>query len=242
MDVRVGLLFLLVLGAGWASAARQMADTKLSYESVVNIDIAATQVKDHDQEREDQASNGTTGDNQVCTFCEEFASQALDYLTENKTRTEIIDVLHVVCSQVHSFKQQCITLVDYYVPLFFLEVSSVQPREFCQKVNLCQEMVFISSKLQQDKCRICHRAVSEVLLKLKNPDTQLEIIEILLKGCDSMEKYAAKCKKWVFEYGPIILTNAEQFLETRDICSILHACDSSIAGSEEAATVVKADS
>lgn len=38
--MRVGLLFLLVLGAGWASAARQMADTKLSYESVVNIDIA----------------------------------------------------------------------------------------------------------------------------------------------------------------------------------------------------------
>lgn len=73
-------------------------------------------MKDHDQEREDQASNGTTRDNQVCTFCEEFASQALDYLTENKTRTEIIDGLHVVCSQVHSFKQQVLPLlkmVDY---------------------------------------------------------------------------------------------------------------------------------
>ncbi|KAJ9179640.1 hypothetical protein P3X46_007990 [Hevea brasiliensis] len=242
MAMRMGLLFLLVLGAGWACAARQMADTRLSYKSMVITDIAATQVKDHEQEREDQASNGITRNNQVCTLCEDFASQALDYLTENKTQTEIIDVLHVACSQVPSFKQQCITLVDYYAPLFFLEVSSVQAEEFCRKVNLCHEMVFISSKLQQDKCGICHRAVSEVLLKLKNPDTQLEIIEILLKGCDSMENYAAKCKKLVFEYGPIILVNAEQFLETRDICTMLHACDSSITGSGEAATVVKADS
>ncbi|KAF2305240.1 hypothetical protein GH714_003276 [Hevea brasiliensis] len=250
MAVRMGLLFLLVLGAGWACAARQMADTRLSYKSMVITDIAATQVKDHEQEREDQASNGITRNNQVCTLCEDFASQALDYLTENKTQTEIIDVLHVACSQVPSFKQQRLCNLLYTVHHFggllcsslFLEVSSVQAEEFCRKVNLCHEMVFISSKLQQDKCGICHRAVSEVLLKLKNPDTQLEIIEILLKGCDSMENYAAKCKKLVFEYGPIILVNAEQFLETRDICTMLHACDSSITGSGEAATVVKADS
>ncbi|KAJ9185466.1 hypothetical protein P3X46_005104 [Hevea brasiliensis] len=242
MDVRVGLLFLLVLSAGWACAARQMADAELSYTSLVISDTPATQGKDQEQEREDQASDGVIRNDQVCTLCEEFASQALDYLNENKTQTEIIDTLHVACSRVPPFKQQCITLVDYYAPLFFLEVSSVQPEAFCRKINLCQEIVFISSKLQQDECGICHRAVSEVLLKLKNPDTQLEIIEMLLKACDSMENYAAKCKKLVFEYAPIIITEAEQFLETTDICTLLHACDSAVAGNGEAATVLKADS
>ncbi|OAY41611.1 prosaposin [Manihot esculenta] len=239
MDMRVGLLFLLVLGAGWACAARQMADTELSYESKVISDIPATQAKDQEQGREDQASDGVSRNKQLCTLCEEFTSQALDYLTENKTQTEVIDILHEACSRVPSFKQQCNTLVDYYAPLFFLEVSSVQPEQFCQKVNLCQEVVFISSELQQDKCGICHRAVSEVLLKLKNPDTQLEIIEILLKGCNAMENYAAKCKKLVFEYGPVILINAEQFLENTDVCTAVHACDSADG---QAATVLKADS
>eukprot|EP00257_Ricinus_communis_P012027 XP_002533718.2 prosaposin [Ricinus communis] len=204
--------------------------------------MLATEMKDQEQVKENQPSNEVVGNEQVCVLCEEFASQALDYLTENKTQTEILGALHQACSRVPTFKQQCMTLVDYYAPLFFLEVSSVQPEEFCQKVNLCQEIVFISSKFQEDRCGICHRAVAEVLIKLKNPDTQLEIIEVLLKGCDSMENYAAKCKRLVFEYGPIILTNAEQFLESRDICTMLHACDTPQVSSGEAATIAKADS
>lgn len=44
----------------------------------------------------------------------------------------------------------------------------------------------------------------------------------------------------VFEYGPLFLSNAEQFLETTDICTMLHACDSPTAGAKQ--TVLKADS
>lgn len=33
-----------------------------------------------------------------------------------------------------------------------------------------------------------------------------------------------QCKRLVFEYGPMILINAEKFLETTDICTALHAC------------------
>lgn len=29
----------------------------------------------------------------------------------------------------------------------------------------------------------------------------------------------------VFEYGPLALANAEQFLESKDLCATLHACD-----------------
>lgn len=48
------------------------------------------------------------GNDNVCTLCEEFAGQALDYLGENKTQTEIIETLHQTCSQLHSFKQQVV--------------------------------------------------------------------------------------------------------------------------------------
>ncbi|XP_008245127.1 PREDICTED: prosaposin [Prunus mume] len=231
MDVRVGVLVLFVLGASWAGDARHLA----------NLNLPVTKTAHHIQEVETQtlqvSGDEFVGNDNVCTLCEEFAAQALDYLDENKTQTEIIEALHQTCSQLRSFKQQCITLVDYYAPLFFLEVYSLQPSEFCRKVNLCQQVALFSSQLREDSCGLCHRAVSEVLVKLKDPDTQLEIIELLLKACNSVENYAKKCKRIVFEYGPLFLANAEQFLETTDICTTLHACNSSVASTEEASPV-----
>ena len=45
----------------------------------------------------------------------------------------------------------------------------------------------------------------------------------------------------VFEYGPVIMTNAEQFLETTDLCTMLHACEVP-EDSIEVLTVLKAGS
>jgi len=39
----------------------------------------------------------------------------------------------------------------------------------------------------------------------------------------------------VFEYGPLILVNAEKYLKTADICTTIHACPSSTTVSQEAA-------
>ncbi|XP_044472921.1 prosaposin-like isoform X1 [Mangifera indica] len=217
MEWRVGLLFLFLLGASWASGARE-----LGYSEFVVVQIS----------KQGQVEGGALENDNVCTLCEEFVAKAVDYLVENKTQTEIVDMLHMSCSRLGSFKQQCITLVDYYAPLFFLEVSTVQPSEFCKTVNLCQQMAIFSSQLREDSCGLCHQAVSEVLVKLKDPDTQLDILELLLKGCDSIQNYVKECKKMVFEYGPVILTNAEQFLETTDVCTVLHACSLPSTGDE----------
>ncbi|KAM1525605.1 hypothetical protein ACFX10_010052 [Malus domestica] len=222
MDMRVGVLFLFVLAASWACDARQLT----------NLDLSVSK-SDHQWETQTFQVEEVVGNDNVCTLCEEFADQALDYLNENKTQTEIIEYLHQTCHQLRSFNQQCITLVEYYAPLFFLEVTSLQSSEFCRKVNLCQQVALFSSQFKEDSCGLCHRAVSEVLVKLKDPDTQLEIIELLLKACNSVENYTKKCKRLVFEYGPLILTNAEQFLETTDICTALHACNSNKASITE---------
>ncbi|RWW27457.1 hypothetical protein GW17_00008103 [Ensete ventricosum] len=56
---------------------------------------------------------------------------------------------------------------------------------------------------------------------------QLEVIEILLKGCNKMGNYAKKCKKMVLEYGPLILVNAENFLQKNDVCAAIRACQDS---------------
>ena len=44
----------------------------------------------------------------VCTLCEEFATEAIDYLSQNKTESEIVEMLHKSCSRIPSFKQQVV--------------------------------------------------------------------------------------------------------------------------------------
>lgn len=73
---------------------------------------------------------------------------------------------------------QCIVLVDYYAPLFFLEVSSINAGDFCRKVNLCEEGISMSVDLPKDKCDLCHTVVSEALLKLKDPDTEVAFSQL----------------------------------------------------------------
>lgn len=68
---------------------------------------------------------------------------------------------------------QCIELVDHYAPLFFLKVASVQPGEICKKVNLCPDSAKISSQVQENSCAFCKDTVSALVVKLKDPDTEV---------------------------------------------------------------------
>ncbi|XP_030466870.2 uncharacterized protein LOC115685872 [Syzygium oleosum] len=214
MGVKIGFLFLLVLSALATLDTRQLPRN-----------LEAMQYH--------MLEKGSSRNGEVCTLCEEYAELALKYLEKNKTQSEVIELLHLTCSQASIFKTECITLVDYFVPLLFLEVSSIQPGEFCKDISLCKSVVRVSPKLKEDSCEFCHDTVSQILDRLKDPDTQMDIIELLLKACDSLESYENKCKKMVFEYGPLILANIEQFLEAADVCTVLHVCTASESKCEE---------
>lgn len=210
MDSRTTLLVLFVLAVSYVSDARNlMAGDLLDAEN-------------------------TDGNVDMCSLCEEYATLALHYLEENDTEAQVIEDLHKACFQMHGLKDKCIMLVDYYAPLFFLEVSSVQPEGFCKKVGFCRNAMISSLSGTTNKCDLCHHAVDDVLDKLKDPDTKLEIVELLLKTCNIVEKYAQKCKSMVFEFGPLLLTNAEKFIEEADICNRFHACRNPQGDAEQA--------
>ncbi|PHT28118.1 hypothetical protein CQW23_32279 [Capsicum baccatum] len=71
-------------------------------------------------------------DEQLCTLCEEYTARAVKYMANNKTQTEIIDLLHKSCLKMRFYKQEilCAILVDLYAPLFFLEINKMGPEEF----------------------------------------------------------------------------------------------------------------
>ncbi|XP_073113433.1 uncharacterized protein [Elaeis guineensis] len=182
---------------------------------------------DYRIQSESRMSESIARNEEMCTLCEEYTSQAMYYLGENETQVEIINTLHQACSRLHSFVKQCVLLVDYYAPLFFMEVATIRPEQFCEKVNLCEKTVLVPLPKHDDACTICHHVIQEILTKLEDPDTQLEIIEMLLKACNRVENFVQQCKRLVFQYGPLIMANLVKFLETTDVCTSIHACRAS---------------
>ncbi|XP_031740434.1 proactivator polypeptide-like 1 [Cucumis sativus] len=135
------------------------------------------------------------------------------------------------------FKEECISLVDSYVPLFFSKISSIEPSSICQSAHICEQVTIISSLFQDHNCEFCHQTISKILDKLKDPDTQIEILQTLLNMCDSINYRVKECKKLVFEYGPLILANSEKILEQTDIGKAIHACPAKPLGDNAVSSV-----
>ncbi|PUZ66615.1 hypothetical protein GQ55_3G333500 [Panicum hallii var. hallii] len=110
---------------------------------------------------------------QLCQLCEQFASEALFYLNENETKTEIIDTLHQACSKFPSFELECTRLVDYYAPLFFTKIASLSPEDFCVSTSFCGEAKFIRLPRHEDACTLCHEVVDEIVNNLEDPDMEI---------------------------------------------------------------------
>ncbi|XP_052157290.1 uncharacterized protein [Oryza sativa Japonica Group] len=209
MGPRVVFMFII--------AVMLLGDTSLAFDNAVGEKISNM-----------ETSLTMKVDPQLCQICEEFATEALFYLNENETQVEIIATLHQACSKFPSFKLECTKLVDYYVSLFFTKVTSLSPEEFCESVSLCHKVTFIRLPRHEDSCDLCHEVVDEILTDLENPDVELKIIEVLLKGCNNAENFVQKCKKLIIQNAPIILEHIKKFLKKRDFCNSIHVCGGKI--------------
>lgn len=179
---------------------------------------------------------GSKKSSQWCKTCEKVATDALSYLEKNQTEAEIIKFLHQDCAKLDNFEEECVVLVDYYSPLLFSEIKKISPEKFCEKTHFCiSEDVSVATRIHkkieqfnEDTCSICEEVVEQIATKLKDPDTQYEIIKILLEECKKTDNYVKQCKRLVLTYGPLFLARLEKFLETQDVCTRIHACKSSM--------------
>ncbi|XP_006338959.1 prosaposin-like isoform X1 [Solanum tuberosum] len=229
MDFKV-CLFLVLLGVVCCTASELASPDLLIMKTE---DVSALWISNLQAQRQLQLLKDVSHSKALFTMCEKFTATALGYLANNKTQTKMLDLLLKTCSKMPVYKHECTAMVDQYVPLSFLKISTIKPDDICQKVDLCQKVVSISQQFSQNGCDLCHQVVRETLSKMKDPDTQSDILQLLLKACGSVEKYTNKCKKMVFKYAPVILINAEYFLEKNDVCTILFECQP-VVGKDEA--------
>ncbi|KAJ3688333.1 hypothetical protein LUZ61_017497 [Rhynchospora tenuis] len=185
----------------------------------------------------------TMKSSQFCQLCEQFASEALGYISGNETQTEIISALHLVCSKIDYLKQQCITLVDYYIPLLFKEVENISPDEFCDKVKLCKgdtrqrfsliegdnykqikkENMPVESKKSSQWCQTCEQFATEALLYVEKNQTETEIIAILHQACSKLDNFEEECDVLVDYYSPLLFSEIGK-ISPEKFCEKIHFC------------------
>uniref|UniRef100_A0A0D9XNA1 Saposin B-type domain-containing protein n=1 Tax=Leersia perrieri TaxID=77586 RepID=A0A0D9XNA1_9ORYZ len=160
----------------------------------------------------------------LCSACENITKEAVDFLSEKQIQDKIMTILHDTCSQTFSFKQQCLEMVDSYATLVFAKIGEIKPDEFCKQYGLCRDMALLSAVKSESTCVFCHHIMDEVMSKLKDPDAEFEIIQLLLKECNKIEGHQQQCKRMVLQYVPLVLVNGEKFLEKNDVCAMIQAC------------------
>jgi len=164
--------------------------------------------------------------NPLCSPCENFVNEAVSYLSQKQTQDSIMEFLHGACSQTFSLQQKCVELMDSYATLLFAKITEIKPEDFCTQYGLCRNTDLLAVK-SESTCVFCHHLLDEVMSKLKDPDAEFEIIQILLKECNKVEGHVQQCKRLVLQYIPLILVNGEKFLEKNDVCALLQACPAS---------------
>jgi len=163
----------------------------------------------------------------LCSACENLASGAVTYLSEKQTQDKIMELLHHACSQSFSLEQKCVELMDSYATLLFAKISEIKPEEFCKQYGLCRDTALFSGVGSDSTCVFCHHLLDEVVSKLKDPDAEFQIIQILIKECNKIEGHVQQCKRLVLQYIPLIMVNGEKFLEKNDVCALVQACPAS---------------
>eukprot|EP00249_Psilotum_nudum_P000533 c12388_g1_i1 orf=432-1550(-) len=160
-------------------------------------------------------------DDRVCAMCEEFAADALGYLSENSTEAEAMSALHHACSKLGELSFKCKMLVDAYGPTLVGKLQLLTPQEVCHKVKLCSAV----SSQRKSYCATCVHTVDEMRAQMRNPLIQEKMIEVLSHECMKIPTYANQCKEIIAQYGTFILARLDSLLNAGMVCTKIHACE-----------------
>nr|CAB3462850.1 unnamed protein product [Digitaria exilis] len=92
---------------------------------------------------------------------------------------------------------QCVQLMDSYATLLFTKITEIKPEEFCKQYGLCRDTALFSGVRSDSTCVFCHHLLDEVMSKLKDPDAEFEIIQILIKECNKIEGHVQQVSNLV---------------------------------------------
>ncbi|MQM06244.1 hypothetical protein Taro_039067, partial [Colocasia esculenta] len=147
MDARVGFSFLILLIICCIHCDSRSLGTSDGAVSETTPGVKTEYLQEYEKHKK------------FCILCEHFATQATQYLKENKTQGEIIEIFHRACHRLPSFQQQlriverlvkgcvmaerfaeqCQTLIFQYGPVLLVNIVRLLERaDLCVSLHACQ--------------------------------------------------------------------------------------------------------
>merc|ERR1740128_644633 len=198
-------------------------------------------------------SETRNGEDIECEFCTKVVKHWIDVYASDSSLEEFKEILDGICDKVDSKNSDhCKHIVDdYYIPIFEY-VRQIDPGMVCSLVGLCgnkgffelDDSVPVSSLFIQPEetrmvplvaakkertetgCVMCEYVLNELQTFLKNGDTEEEIKEYIDAVCDHMPSVIkGECRKFVDDYGALILDYLVQEIDPSQICTKIKLCD-----------------
>ncbi|XP_052262835.1 uncharacterized protein LOC127866386 isoform X5 [Dreissena polymorpha] len=169
---------------------------------------------------------GFVKDSTECTVCKYLVQEVDNVLKQNQTIQTIEDLLDKICDRLPTpdLKTQCEAFVEEYGPLVLsLLAQELDPQAVCQTIGLCKK-TNAQVSVQLTKCDACVAGVT-VLENLVANISQEQILSFLNMVCDYVpENYTATCKKYLQEYGPLIVSALKSRQDPKTLCALAQFC------------------
>lgn len=166
----------------------------------------------------------------VCVMCEFVMQQIDQYLEDNTTKNEIVEVVDFICAHLPStLMNDCINFVDLYGDsiIDILVNQELDPKLVCQTLTLCKPPSFtgLRATRHMNKCQMCEAIVTQVDNELEREDTERLIDALLEKVCKFLPfNLSGECRDMVEVYGPYLANLLSEVLVPQKVCEELHIC------------------
>lgn len=179
------------------------------------------------------APGGKMHQSTECVLCEFVLTKIDNYIEDNTTKNEIIEVVDFVCAHLPStLMNDCIDFVDLYGDsiIDILVDQELDPKLVCQTLKICKASSFtgLRATTHMDKCQICEAIVTQVDNELEREDTEILIDSLLEKVCKYLPfNISSQCRDMVEVYGPYLANLLAEVLVPRKVCEELNVCQRS---------------
>ncbi|CAA6668592.1 unnamed protein product [Spirodela intermedia] len=182
----------------------------------------------------------------LCDSCLKISKNSKEFLSASSLSNEVGNLGNIFCHLMPAdSEKKCEMIAEMYE-----HKGTTFLQEFFHDENFCTNKGFCPVNSQggampppgQTQIRHIGEHLNSVLSKLENglpvdlttvfnstaslpnlkPTTELKLISAILKACET-EVFVSQCKKMVFAYGPIIVTNLQKVVSL-DLCHMVHIC------------------
>eukprot|EP00918_Siedleckia_nematoides_P099386 GHVU01217426.1.p1 GENE.GHVU01217426.1~~GHVU01217426.1.p1 ORF type:complete len:609 (-),score=77.43 GHVU01217426.1:599-2425(-) len=172
-----------------------------------------------------------------CIMCEFIMKEVSGLISSNATQSEIVLALDKVCSLLpKTIAAECQDFLNMYgKAILDLLSQELSPEVVCTSLGLCKGSKPATKPLHPVKilaggelCGVCETVIQYLDSFLEENSTVQEIEALADKVCNFLpDTVRSQCEDLVQAYGPQIVQLLAQYMDPKEVCSMLHLCNKS---------------